>query len=620
MPPITSAAAIASGRSSGLARGRVVAEPSRPVARASPAASSQICRRPPGSTPSIVQRKLLPRWQLRAAAPARRSAWSSTSTTRSSIATRTTRAVPTARAGRARFAAIVRLADTVDRRQRLPGRLRPPRRGAGRSGPGDPDLHRPRPLPAAGHGRDPGPGLDLVWIGSSSTLQGWSWQRPLWERIAREVPGVRLRVICDRFPDLDPLPVVAVPWSEATEADALAAGDVGISWIPDDLWSRGKCGLKVLQYQAAGLPVLANPVGVHPEMIAHGRRRASSPTRPTRGWRGGPRRWPPIRPARRRMGAAARAAVAADYSVAAWSAAFVDAVSGGRRDPRSTPAARLNPPTRCSAVGAGLVPAGSDRRAATQGRQCADGRHGANGWAGCSSDRYRAGPVGSPVRATGLGLGADRRRGLVGPRRLAAGPARARRAPARRVAARAAGSPSSRPGRTGSSIASTCPRGRSTSSTSSCPGFRAKLRQWFRRGKGRNEGRRTRYLAAIGVPTITPIALGEQRKRKFLLENYLITHAIPETVPLDEFVERRLPQWPEPTAGAGPAAARRRRWRLLTARLHDAGFVHQDFHPGNILVRIGGRRPAEPGDDRPRRAAGQLPAGLARGASTTSRC
>ena len=60
------------------------------------------------------------------------------------------------------------------------------------------------------------------------------------------------------------------------------------------------------------------------------------------------------------------------------------------------------------------------------------------------------------------------------------------------------------------------------------PSWRETLRQWIRRGKGRNEGRRTQFLEAIGVPTITPIALGEQRKRKFLFENYLITPAIPE--------------------------------------------------------------------------------------------
>jgi tRNA A-37 threonylcarbamoyl transferase component Bud32 len=117
------------------------------------------------------------------------------------------------------------------------------------------------------------------------------------------------------------------------------------------------------------------------------------------------------------------------------------------------------------------------------------------------------------------------------------------------------------------------------------PGLRAKLRQWVRRGKGRNEGRRTRYLSAIGVPTITPIALGEQRKRCVLFENYLITHAIPATVPLDEFVERRLLEWP-------PERQARIRQKLavalgvLTARLHDSGYVHQDFHPGNLLVRI----------------------------------
>ena len=91
------------------------------------------------------------------------------------------------------------------------------------------------------------------------------------KRVADAIPGVKLRVICDRFPDAFPLPVVPIAWSPETEAQEIAAGHIGISWIPDDLWSRGKCGLKVLQYQAAGLPVVANPVGAHREMVRDGR-------------------------------------------------------------------------------------------------------------------------------------------------------------------------------------------------------------------------------------------------------------------------------------------------------------------------------------------------------------
>ena len=117
------------------------------------------------------------------------------------------------------------------------------------------------------------------------------------------------------------------------------------------------------------------------------------------------------------------------------------------------------------------------------------------------------------------------------------------------------------------------------------PSFFAMVRQWLRRGKGRNEGRRTRYLGAIGVPTITPIALGEQRKRMFLFENYLITPEIPDAVPLNDFVERTLPNWPPPRQ-ARVRHQLARALALLTARLHNAGIVHQDFHPGNILVRI----------------------------------
>lgn len=118
------------------------------------------------------------------------------------------------------------------------------------------------------------------------------------------------------------------------------------------------------------------------------------------------------------------------------------------------------------------------------------------------------------------------------------------------------------------------------------PGKRELFRQWLRRGKGRNEGRRAAELAGLGVPTIEPIALGEERRRGFLFENYLISAEIPDALPLDRFLDERL-------AGLPPSAESRLRRELarslgrLTARLHRAGLVHDDYHAGNVLARIG---------------------------------
>jgi glycosyltransferase involved in cell wall biosynthesis len=199
--------------------------------------------------------------------------------------------------------------------------------------------------------------LKLVWVGSSSTLKGLERQRPLLERLGREVPGLALRIICDRFPRFDPLETIAVPWDEATEADQIAAGDVGIAWMPDDLWSRGKCGLKVLQYQAAGLPIVANPVGVHQKMIRPGVDGFLAATGDA--WVDAIRALAGDPALRTRLGRAARQTVEANYSVRRWSDAFVAAVSD-RPSPEAPIAAGRSEPSEASETT--FRPAGESNR------------------------------------------------------------------------------------------------------------------------------------------------------------------------------------------------------------------------------------------------------------------
>jgi glycosyltransferase involved in cell wall biosynthesis len=191
-----------------------------------------------------------------------------------------------------------------------------------------PTCVEPRLYPVARHAESAG-SVDLVWIGSSSTLRGLEESLPIWEHLAKSLPQLRLRVICDRFPGPFPLPIMPVRWDERTEAKALAAGAIGVSWLPDDPWSRGKCGLKILQYQAAGLPVVANPVGTQCEMIRAGETGYLATTQGE--WAEAVTRLASDPRLRARMGSAARRSVEAGYSVPAWEETFVASMTGSSR-------------------------------------------------------------------------------------------------------------------------------------------------------------------------------------------------------------------------------------------------------------------------------------------------
>ncbi len=109
--------------------------------------------------------------------------------------------------------------------------------------------------------------IRLVWIGSASTLNYLAGLRPVFESIGKKYPRVVLRIIADRFIDLENMIVQKHRWTLETQAEDLAECDIGLSPLPDNRFTRGKCGFKILQYFAVGIPVIASCVGVNKKLL-----------------------------------------------------------------------------------------------------------------------------------------------------------------------------------------------------------------------------------------------------------------------------------------------------------------------------------------------------------------
>ena len=112
--------------------------------------------------------------------------------------------------------------------------------------------------------------IRLVWIGSRSTLKYLAGIKPALEELGSRIDNVILRIVCDEFFDLEHMQVEKHPWSLETQAVDLATSDIGLAPLPDNRFTRGKCGFKILQYAAAGLPALTSPVGVNSNYVQDG--------------------------------------------------------------------------------------------------------------------------------------------------------------------------------------------------------------------------------------------------------------------------------------------------------------------------------------------------------------
>lgn len=125
-------------------------------------------------------------------------------------------------------------------------------------------LHVPGGMPKSGEA------IVIGWTGSHSTLKYLRLIEGVLARLAAQFGNIRIRVIADQDPELGIPGFEFCRWNKESEIADLMAIDIGIMPLPDDEWSRGKCGFKQLQYMALEIPGVASAVGANLSIIDHG--------------------------------------------------------------------------------------------------------------------------------------------------------------------------------------------------------------------------------------------------------------------------------------------------------------------------------------------------------------
>jgi len=112
--------------------------------------------------------------------------------------------------------------------------------------------------------------VTLGWIGDHGSIHYLEKMGPLFEEVGKRYPHTELKIVCDTFLDSEKISIVKKRWNSEEEIADLQSFDIGLMPLVDDPWSWGKCGLKIIQYQGIGIPVVCTPVGVNRDLVEDG--------------------------------------------------------------------------------------------------------------------------------------------------------------------------------------------------------------------------------------------------------------------------------------------------------------------------------------------------------------
>lgn len=108
------------------------------------------------------------------------------------------------------------------------------------------------------------------WIGSHTTARYLLPLRSAFSKLKTNNPQLEIKLVGlgalgSHFPEAN-----CIDWKLDDEISVLRSFDMGIMPLPDDEWTRGKCGFKLIQYMAIAIPVICSPVGANKEIVIDG--------------------------------------------------------------------------------------------------------------------------------------------------------------------------------------------------------------------------------------------------------------------------------------------------------------------------------------------------------------